>query len=358
MTSPGFAGCAVRERVAAPADSGRQAGSPLAGVLGPLLPGVLELASRAPSAYNAQPWLVLIHHPQRWSLTLAPDRRLAAVDPADRGAVLGIGAFLENLCLAGAALGYRIESTGYGDHVDDPALVSLRLERSGSTGDTKAISLRCTTRMPYARAPIASRDIRDLCEGLDHLLWIPGGSPMARDVGEIVAGAAGSQLGRDEALVELVGWLRRSRDGGAMGHDGLVPEDLQLGGIAGWMARHVADPKKFTSAPFRRMLAARAARLASACGGWLVVASPDASIRSVVEAGRCLERVLLRARALGLGIHPMSQPLQEPGWRQDLERATRLDAFPRMLLRVGYTRRWPAKAAPRLPPDVFTRVAF
>jgi nitroreductase len=357
MTSPGFAGCAARERVTAQTDSGRQAGR-LEDALGPLLLDVLALASRAPSAYNAQPWRVLVHHPQRWSLTLAPDRRLPAVDPADRGAILGIGAFLENLCLAGAALGYKIEPTRYGAYVDDPALVSLRLERCRSEGNAKAIALRRTTRCPFARTPVASRDVSALCDGLDHLMWIPGDARVAREVREIVAGAAGSQLGRWEARTELAAWLRRSREGGAASRDGMVPEDLQLGGVAGWLAHQFSDPRVFTSVPFRRLLAERAARLASACGGWLLVATPDASIPSLVDAGRRLERLFLRARGLGLGIHPMSQPLQEPGWRQDLERATGLDAFPRMLLRVGYTRSWPAHAAPRLAPGVFTHVAF
>lgn len=356
MTSPGFAGCAVRERVTAPGVPALHTGSRVAGALGPLLVEMLELAARAPSAHNAQPWRVLVHQPSRWSLMLAPDRRLPAVDPADRGAVLGLGAFLENLCLAGAALGVRVEPTGYGAYVDDPALVSLRLERCRSEGHVKAIVLRRTTRRPFARTPVASRDVRALCAGLDHLLWIPGDSLVARAVREIVAGAAGSQLGRQEALAELAAWLHRSRRAGAASGDGMVPEDLQLGGVPGWLAQHCPDRRVFTSALFRRLLAERAARLASASGGWLIVATPDASMPSLVDAGRRLERLLLRSRALGLGIQPMCQPLQEPGWVQDLERATRLDAFPRMLLRVGYTEAWPQHIAPRLPPDVFTHV--
>jgi hypothetical protein len=358
MTSPGFAGCAVRERVTAPGAPAPQAGSRVGDALGPALMEVLELAARAPSAHNAQPWLVLVHHPSRWSLTLAPDRRLPAVDPADRGAVLGLGAFLENLCVAGAALGYRVEPTGYGSYIDDPALVSLRLEHCRSTGHAKAVVLRRTTRRPFARTPIASGDVRALCDGLDHLMWIPGDSRVAREVREIVAGAAGSQLGRQEALAELAAWLRRTRTAGATSCDGMVPEDLQLGGMAGWLAQHCPSRRVFTSALFRRVLAERAARLASAAGGWLIVATPDASIPSLVDAGRRLERLLLRSRALGLGIQPMCQPLQEPGWSQDLERATRLDAFPRMLLRVGYTDAWPERIAPRLAPDVFTRIAY
>jgi len=357
MNSPGFAGSAIRVPVT-PArrrmDRGRDRATT---VLGSRLVEALRLAARAPSMHNTQPWVVLVHDPHRWTLTLAPDRRLRELDHADRGALISLGAFVENLSIAAAALGYQVDLERCGSVPDDPDLIMLRVlpARAADAALATAIPARCTLRIPFQRRPVEGADLDALCRGIDGLSWTPAGTPLGRQLQEIVAGAAGAVAMRPAAQAELAAWLRKGPSR-RTDSDGLGPTELALPGLSGWLAGRLLARGAVSPGVLCRAQVRQATRLARHCGGWLLLTTPDSSLPALVDAGRRLERLLLRARGLGLGIQPMCQPLQEPGWRQDFERATRVAGFPRALLRVGYNQQWPSVSSARRPPEAFTHL--
>ncbi len=357
MNSPGFAGSSMRVPVT-PARRRMDRGQDrVATVLGSRLVEALRLAARAPSMHNTQPWVVLVHDPHRWTLNLAPDRRLRELDHADRGALISLGAFIENLCIAAGALGYEVETEDCGTIPDAPDLVKLRIvpARAIDAQLATVIPARCTLRRPFQRRPVDTVDLDALCRGIDGLSWTPAGTPRARQLAEIVAGAAGAVVMRPAAQAELAAWLRPG-PGSPAESDGLGPVELALPGLSGWLAGRLLAHGAVSPGVFRRAQAMQAARLARNCGGWLLLTTPDSSLPALLDAGRRLERLLLRARGLGLGVQPMCQPLQEPGWRQDLERAAAVAAFPRVLLRVGYSSQWPSASSARRPPEAFTHL--
>ena len=57
--------------------------------------GILYYASLAPSGHNSQPWFVTVKSPNAWIIGADPQRRLPAVDPNNREAMLAIGAFAD-----------------------------------------------------------------------------------------------------------------------------------------------------------------------------------------------------------------------------------------------------------------------
>lgn len=356
MNSPGFAGSAIRASVA-PARRVERGQDRVTAALGSRLVEALRLASRAPSIHNTQPWVVLVRDPHRWTLALAPDRRLRELDHADRGALISLGAFVENLCIAGAALGYQVDLERCGNVPDDPDLITLRVLPGRAAGAELAATIpaRCTLRMPFQRRPVESADLDALCRGIDGLSWTPAGTPLGRQLQEIVAGAAGAVAMRPAAQAELAAWLRKGASR-PVDADGLGPVELALPGLSGWLACRLLAHGTVSTGVVCRAQVGQAARLARHCGGWLLLTTPDSSLPALIEAGRRLERLLLRARGLGLGIQPMCQPLQEPGWRQDFERATRVAGFPRVLLRVGYNPQWPSSGSARRPPEAFTHL--
>lgn len=58
---------------------------------------ILYLASLAPSGHNTQPWFVQYLEPYHWIIGNDKTKWLPAVDPTQRGTLLSIGAFLQNL---------------------------------------------------------------------------------------------------------------------------------------------------------------------------------------------------------------------------------------------------------------------
>ncbi len=360
MISPGFTGRpGPASGSGAPVQSGPGTGS-LAETLGEAMTESLCLAALAPSAHNAQPWLVLAHSPHHWSLALAPDRRLPAIDPADQEALLGLGAFLENLMVSARGLGVDVEIEGYGARPDDPELVRLALRKGRRPFPclTGAVVSRRTLRTPFREDPLPPADLAALSEDVPGLTWVPGGSPEADRIRDLVAGAARRQFERIEARAELADWVRWSGDEIAAHRDGLTPAGLALPALTGWWAERFAGHDKALPRLFLRQSSRRLARIAGACGGWMIVSALAPGVPGSVEAGRALERVFLRARGLGLGIHPMSQPLEEAGWRSELESMLGAAGYPRALLRVGYVDHYPRPVSPRLPPPAFTRVLY
>lgn len=353
MNSPGFAGGAVRERSPPVRPSGMRRGT--AEALGAPLREALALAAQAPSAHNAQPWSVLVRDPRRWVLSLATDRRLPALDPGDHAALISLGAFLENLDRAAAAAGYRVDIERFGQHALDPDLVALGLTAAAApSGDVESLAERRTPRVPFDRRKVAPADLEALCAGVSGWLWFPSGAPVAERLRELAAGAAAAQAGRPDAQAELSAWLHAHRHDA---REGLDIAELGLSGFSGWVAGQLLERHRRDPGFLRHALADQAARLGRHCGGWLLLCSPAGPVEPLLATGRALQRVLLRGRALGLGLQPVSAPLHEPGWRQSLEQATGVSEFPRVLLRVGYNRRWPGGRGARRPPEAFVRVA-
>lgn len=360
MISPGFIGRPGPDpRATEPLHEPPTTGA-LVDVLGEPLVEALCLAALAPSAHNAQPWLVLVHSPEHWSLALAPDRRLPVVDPGDREALVSLGAFLENLVVAASGLGVEIRVEGYGERPDDPEVVRLGLYPGAAPFPcmTAAMVSRRTLRTPFASRPPDDRDMAELTRGVPGLTWIPGGTPQGEHLRELVIGSVRRQVERDDALSELAGWLRWSPRDAAAHRDGLTPAALGLGRLAGWYASRFFGHDTALSGRFRKHTVSQAEKLTSACGGWIVISALAPGVAGCVAAGRALERLFLRARGLGIGVHPMSQPLEEAGWVEDLEATLRVTGFPRVLLRIGYTQDYPPPVSPRLPPAAFTRVLY
>lgn len=360
MISPGFSGAPGPAQGSGSPVRGRPTTGALVDMLGEALTESLCLAALAPSSHNTQPWLVLAHSPHHWSLALAPDRRLPAVDPADHEALVSLGAFLENLLVSARGLGVDAEVEGYGERPDDPEVVRLALHKGSRPFPcmTGAVVSRRTLRTPFREDPLPPADLAALSEDVPGLTWVPGGSPEADRIRDLVAGAARRQMERKEAQAELADWLRWSKGEIAAHRDGLTPAGLGLEPLASWWAERFFDHDTALSGTFRRQSARRMARIAGACGGWMVVSALGPGVAGSVEAGRALERVFLRARGLGLGVHPMSQPLEEPGWRSELESVLGAAGYPRVLLRIGYVDHYPPPVSPRLPPAAFTRVLY
>ncbi len=360
MTSPGFIGRAARPGRASANFHDRFRTGRISDALGETAAQALALAALAPSSHNSQPWLVLAHGPERWSLALAEDRRLPLLDPGDHEALISLGAFLENLVVAGAGLGLDVIVTDFGESPDDPDLVKLAVRHGGvcRPGVLEPLRSRRTLRTPFAQRSLSPPDLQALSGGVPGVTWIPARSPEGLAVRDAVVGAVARQVARDDAQAELADWLRFRASDLAARRDGLGCADLGLHGLGAWFAETFFDHDTPSSRLFRRQTVARARKLARHCGGWLLISASEPGVAGSIGAGRAFQRLFLRARALGIGIQPMSQPLEEPGWCLELESVLDVDGYPRMLLRTGYVADYPPTEAVRLSPEAFTRILF
>lgn len=325
--------------------------------LDPVSCQMLYQASLAPSGHNAQPWRVRVRTPDRWQLGVDPARRLTAVDPGDREAILSLGAFLENLAQAGRHFGRPVELAGTIDSENGPADAVLFVGSSDARAvNLAAISERRTLHGPLAPRRLRRAHIRELLLGIPDGLYVAPGSQQADWLNEAAVESVRAQVRRAPVMEELSRWIHWDTAGARAQRVGLTPAGMGIDGFAGWWTRTFYAPEDVLARRFGDAAVRRAADEVGSCGGWVAITSPDETTESLLRAGRLCERLWLRARSMDVGIHPMSQALEESPWREQIANRLATEGPVQFLLRVGYAADYPAPVSLRLPLDAFVTV--
>ena len=320
----------------------------------PLLPderAILHLASLAPSGHNPQPWRVTRHGPFQWVIGNDPARWLPAVDPTQRETMLSIGAFLQNLEYAAGHHGYACRWTllAATNQSADVAAVVLT-KTAGLPGfDLAQLTSRRTVRTGYRNDALSAATLRDLTTGEPGYHYYARATREGQWLDAQTLAANYQQTYRDPAERELSQWMRFSNREAARHRDGLTPAGMEITGLAGWWVRHFYTPATVMEDSFRKRGLASAAEQVSQGAGWLVLTSPDRAPATLLAAGRRVQRLWVRVRAQGLGLHPMTQILEEAPFAGQVNAALGLAEPIQFLLRCGYVDDYPDPVSERRP---------
>ena len=328
-------------------------------LLDPVSRSILHHASLAPSGHNSQPWRVRIERPDLWIIEVDRDRCLPAVDPKNRELLLSIGAFSENLVLAAGNLGVRTDITVTATDFHDREVLRVDMYKGNSTGyPLERLKLRRTIRKGMISKELASSDLSILSAGEDsRFFYFPGDSSHGGCIRDLALESFCKQSCRDSAQAELIQWLRLSDKDSLLRRDGLTVEGMEIKGLKGWFVRHFVNPGDFMKESFRRQGEDVMEDLVQEGGGWIVMTSPGEKPADLIETGRRFERMALLAREAGIGIHPMSQILEEESGLTELAVQHGGSFFPQFVLRVGYCSAYPEPVSLRRPVAWFTDVA-
>lgn len=118
------------------------------------LANVVQLACRAPSLHNSQPWRLIAEDGQL-RVFLEPHRAPQATDRSGREVVISCGALLDHLVVAAAAAGWTAEVAHFPNPNDLDHLATIDFHRSELITDAAraradAILTRRTDRLPFA----------------------------------------------------------------------------------------------------------------------------------------------------------------------------------------------------------------
>lgn len=310
---------------------------------------VVELATRAPSVHNTQPWRFAAGEAE---LDLYADRtrRLTALDPTGRQLTISCGAALGFAELAVCALGYS-HSTELLPGGDDDHLARLTIGRPAPVGAdelalVREVGRRRTVRDRFDGVPLtmAEKDVLDQDARANGawLQWLV--SEPERVALAVLTDRADRVEQADSALrAELVRWSRNDDTA----EDGISPtmlpglpsglrsSDVPLRDFAAPVAdASVADPQHFPLPAEKPDLAVLWTRY-------------DGPI-SWLHAGRALATVWLRATQLQLAASPVGQALDLPWTRRRLQAELGVAASPQLVLRFGHAL-LSAPASPRRP---------
>jgi hypothetical protein len=315
----------------------------------------VDVARRAPSVHNTQPWLWTIHDD---ALELHADRTraLQAADPEGRNLVMSCGTALHHALVAARALGWAPVVDALPDPREPDVLARIRLRPAAVPGDAaqwlETIDARCTDRRRFTAWPIPAERLLRL-------------SSMSRSSGAMVVPVLDSRRRlRLEGLVDRAMALQdqdlrvRMEERAWIGHsanDGLVdPAAVSWG--EGHIRRRRTRFDHEAEHPAER--ADVSTRPIESSDGLLVVVTDDDGRLSWLHAGEALSAVWLDATIAGLSVVPLSQVVEVTETRIGLENLLGPGMHPQILLRVGWQEigRSDLPRTPRRPLDDVLRV--
>ena len=316
---------------------------------------ILYHAGLAPSGHNSQPWRVRIESPDSWIIEADKARRLPCVDPQNRELMLSLGAFVENLFLTAGANGVDTDIQVIAQDRNDRDVVRVSLYNDGPTHyPMQRIKKRRTVKHGHLPKEMTAADVKLLSDGMKgNLFYFPRGSEHAACIRDAAVESYRIQAARDDAQQELVRWLRLNTRDAQQHRDGLTTEGMEILGVKGWFVRQFVQPRDFLKETYRQQGVDLIAELALQGGGWLVFTSPGQTVADLIETGRRFERMALRARERGIGIHPMTQMLEEKSGIEQIAGFHGSGFFPQFVLRVGYLETYPDPVSLRRPVEWF-----
>lgn len=311
----------------------------------------LDLARRAPSLQNSQPW--------RWRVAATTvhlygdrERLLAAADPTGRELVISCGAMLHHTRVAFASLGWRTMVHRLPNPAEPDHLAALEFSRMSALDEralrlANAASQRHSDRRPYLPDPVPAELLALLNETAraEHAqLTIAATQAQRRELMVALAQANTEQRCDPGYLAELANWAGRSH----VASEGVPATNLRAPDPYG----RAVIGRDFSSAGQGTLLGGPVDD-----GAVLAVLSTQLDDRrSWLQTGEALSAVLLEATAAGLATCTLSQVAESRAAR-DTVRFGVLggNGEPQVAVRIGWpvTARFPAPLTGRRAIDEF-----
>ncbi len=306
---------------------------------------IAELALRAPSVHNSQPWRWRVHG-DRLDLFADRERLLAVADPDGRSLVISCGAALHHAAVAARALGWPAEVTRMPDPRDPDHLASLHLCRGPqpprAVADLEALQERRTDRRRFTSWPIPPERLARLASSvvIDQARVVPvTAAPDRVRVELLVSRATTIEKADRRFAAEQRSWLDRSAVDG-------IPSEL------------LPEPDARTPTRVSRFIEESAEEDSRGSiensDGLLVIGTDADGPEAWLRAGEALSQGWLHAMNDGLSVVPLSQVIEVDETRSALHHEVLGGLLhPQLLIRIGWQEiaRSPLPRTPRRPLD-------
>lgn len=287
----------------------------------------LQLACRAPSLHNSQPW--------RWVATdhtvelfADPTRLVRSTDPTGREALISCGAVLDHFRVAMAAAGWKTSVQRFPDSSNPLHLATIQFTLASVCDAHRrradAILARRTDRLPLAAPPERDRLATSLSQ-------ITGSGTVRVDaISDEYRGIVAEAARMTEALrlndsdyhSELFWWTADFVAGNGIPHSSLVSASDSDRVDVGRSFPVIAQPDR------RREIDDDHSTI-------LVISTDDDSSVSVLRCGEELSAILLNATMAGLSTCTLTHVTEVAAGRDIVASLIPGDGVPQVLIRVG-----------------------
>jgi hypothetical protein len=332
----------------------------------------LAYAITAPNPHNLQPWLVDLREANIITLRTDSQRVLPETDPFGRQIMVGHGTFLELLVIALAEQGLRADVQLWpqgelpAELKDWRAAMKLPVARiTVSPGAQKDVLFaqilnRHTVKVNFdTTRSVLEANLQTILKANTASRMQSGGTVLEarlEPLRKLCVDSAFVELRTPRTNLESIKLARVGPSEILQNRDGISINSPMVRALTafGQFDRSVPTPPGSTA---EKKFIERFDGTSKSAMGFVWITGKNTRADQV-EAGRAYVRLQLQATALGIGMHPLSQALQEfPEMKANYEQAHQLvlgqaaprspqDATVQMLCRIGYTPA-PAPATPR-----------
>ncbi len=326
---------------------------------------ILDMAVYAPSGSNSQPWKFIVRD-NAISIIATPEKDHPVFNYRNRGTYVAHGALIENIIIAAPHFGYRPRVIAFPDKNNLLITAEIILDKSDIAKSDlfDAIVKRATNRRPYKKNPLTKEEktglFRDMSsDGAIQYTFIENPEQI-RQLGQAISANEIIMLENKKlhrAFFDELVWTQKEEE---IKRTGLYlrtleldpPQAKALSLFKYWPVMRFANILGMS-----RKIANENANVYSACSGMTVFFCPDDD-KEFIEIGRRMQRLWLRATAMGLSAQPViglfymwqsvelgKQQLLSAAHMQLMDTANRLavattkipsNMIIAMLLRIGY----------------------
>jgi hypothetical protein len=283
----------------------------------------LGYALLAPNPHNLQSWSVDLSVPEQITLWVEPTRLLPETDPPGRQILIGQGCFVELLRMALAERGVRAEVQAFPDGEPGPMaadvpkkpVARIRLLPGGQKDPLFAQVLRRhTDKNNYdTTRTVAPEALQTLRDAVAPVAVQTGGTVQADAVGtlrQLCWDASQVEILTPRTALESLKLLRIGPTEIEQHRDGISNNSprVRIFNALGMVDRTQAPAP---DSPATQQMKERFQGHSMSAMGFVWISTAQGRRIDALQAGHAYVRMQLAATALGLGIHPMSQALQE-----------------------------------------------
>ncbi len=297
---------------------------------------VIELACRAPSVHNSQPWRWRVVDRATIQLYADRHRQLPVSDPSGRNLALSCGAAVHHGFVAAQSLGLAADIDLTPVRGDENLLARISLSPGTPTDSAleslRALEERRTDRRRFTSWPIPDSRLAHLAKAASgwgaHAIPITDVTARFR-AEELVKRATAVQAMDTQFAEEERAWIAHSRVDGMPMANASPPAH----------GRPPTRPGRFATAGDAATIETTGVdRVVESSDGLVAICSATDDQRSWLEAGESLSALWLQATREGLSAVPLSQVVEVDETREALHQDV-FDgmAHPQILVRIGWS---------------------
>ena len=310
----------------------------------------LSYAILAPNPHNRQPWLIELIGQDTVRIHRDEGRELPHTDPYHRQLFIGLGAFVETMALAAGAQGHKVDLTLLPDGDNGP--VAEAKFSAGGTADPLAAQIlsRHSSKQAYTAEKLSQAHI----DALEPYASLYVADDQVTAIREMTKRAFEIEMVTPRTLRESVELMRIGKAEINKNPDGIELSDplLEALRLTGMLTEDVLMDLEH---PGNKAHVREYYAILDATPQYAVLTSATNTRTDQLKTGRHLMRLYLKTTGLGIGLHPVSQALQEYAEMEDEYKLAHELLAPeghtvQMLLRLGYgpeaveTPRWPLES--------------